>query len=144
MGALRQKIKRAFAVDPPGPCEPTDLQKPAVDWVCDQIAKRGLTLPGLIAMEMSRPLNYLGAMTMHFVSPGVWAVAPKHIHNGYTNFSKFLENRGSIEFMCRRIEELEAGYLEKENRLKAERKLNKKNKKNKLTKQDQIKNHDED
>ena len=144
MGAIRQKIKHAFAVDPPGPIEPTDQQKPAVDWVCDQIAKRRLTLPGLIFLEMSRPLNYLGSQVMHFTSPGVWAIAPKHIYGGYTNFAKFLENRGSMEYMCRRIEEMEAGYLEKENKLKAERKKIKKDKKNKRNKPKPTENHDED
>ncbi len=144
MGALRQKIKHAFAVDPPGPAEPTDQQKPAVDWVCNQIAKRRLTLPGLIFLEMTRPLNYLGAQCMHFTQPGVWAIAPKHIYGGYKYFAKYLENRGSMEYMCRRIEEMEAGYLEKENAQKAERKQKKLDKKNKKNKQKQIENNDQD
>lgn len=143
MGAIRQKIKHAFAVDPPGPTEPTEQQKPVVDWVCDQIAKRRLTLPGLIFLEMSRPLNYLGSQVMHFTSPGVWAIAPKHIYGGYKHFARFLESRGSMEYMCRRIEELEAGYLEKEKQRKAQRKQQKLDKKNKRT-QKPIENHDQD
>ena len=138
MGSLRSKLKHAFAVDAPGAVEPTEVQRPAVEWVCDQIAKRGLTLPGLVALEMGRPLNYIGSMAMHFVSPGVWAIAPKHIYGGYEEFAKFLENRGSMEYMCRRIEELEAEYLEKEKTRKAERTKNKKNKKS------NPQHHDED
>ncbi len=46
--------------------------------------------------------------------------------------------------MCRRIEEMEAGYLEKENARKALRKKQKLDKKNKRTNQDQTENHDED
>ncbi len=137
MGSLKAKIRYAFAVDKPGPAEPTEKQKPAVDWVCDQIAKRGMTLPGLIALEMGRPLNYIGSMAMHFVSPGVWAVAPKHIYGGYKDFAEFLESRGSTEYMCRRIEELEAEYLEKENARKAERVKNKKNKQSKPPRHDE-------
>jgi len=144
VGAIRQKIKHAFAVDPPGPAEPTSKQKPAVEWVCNQFAKRSLTLPGLIFLEMSRPLNYLGAQCMHFTRPGVWAIAPKHLYDGYKNFAEFLENRGSIEYMCRLIEELEAGYLEKENKLKAERKKIKKDKKNKGTNPNPTEKHEED
>ena len=144
MGAIRQKIKHAFAVDPPGSADPDENQKPAVDWVCDQVAKRRLTLPGLIFLEMTRPLNYLGAQCMHFTQPGVWAIAPKHIYGGYKYFAKFLENRGSMEYMCRRIEEMEAGYLEKENKLKAERKKIKKDKKNKRNKPKPTENHEED
>ncbi len=131
MGSLRSKLKHAFAVDAPGAVEPTDAQRPAVEWVCAQVAKRHLTLPGLIVLEMMRPLNYIGAQVMHFTSPGVWAIAPKHIYGGYQNFATFLENRGSVEYMCRRIEELEAEYLKQENTRKAERTKNKKNKENK-------------
>ena len=144
MGTLRQKIKAAFAVDPPGPVEPNEQQKQAVDWVCDQIAKRRLTLPSLIFLEMSRPLNYLGSQVMHFTSPGVWAIAPKHIYGGYTNFAKFLEHRGSMEYMCRRIEEMEAGYLEKESERKAQRKKIKQDKKNKRTNPNPTEKHEED
>ncbi len=138
MGSLRSKLKHAFAVDVPGAVEPTDAQRPAVEWVCAQVAKRHLTLPGLIALEMMRPLNWIGAQVMHMTSPGVWAIAPKHIYGGYNDFAKFLENRGSMEYMCRRIEELEAEYLEKEKTRKAERTKNKKNKKS------NPQHHDED
>ena len=138
MGSLRSKLKHAFAVDPPGVVEPTDAQRPAVDWVCMQIAKRNMTLPGLIVLEMTRPLNYIASQGMRFTQPWVWAVAPKHIHGGFKSFAKFLEHRGSIEYMCRRIEELEAEYLEQENKQKENRAKNKKNNESKPQ------HHDED
>ena len=90
MGPLRSKLKHAFAVDAPGAVEPTKLQRPAVEWICTQIAKRHLSTPGLIFFEMTRPLNYLGAQVMHLTSPGVWAIAPKHIYGGYIHFAGFL------------------------------------------------------
>ncbi len=138
MGSLRSKLKPAFAVDAPGAVEPTEAQRPAVEWICAQIAKRNMTLPGLIVMEMTRPLNWIGAQVMHMTSPGVWAIAPKHIYGGYKNFAEFLENRGSMEYMCRRIEELEAEYLKQGHKRNAERTKNKKNKENKPQ------HHDED
>ncbi len=131
MGSLRSKLKHAFAVDAPGAVEPTEAQRPAVEWVCMQVAKRNMTLPGLIVLEMTRPLNYLGAQVMHFSRPGVWAIAPSRLYSGYKNFAEFLEHRGSIEYMCRRIEELEAEYLTQRNARKAERKKNKENKESK-------------
>ena len=131
MGSLKSKLKHAFAVDEPGAVEPSDAQRPAVEWICTQIAKRHLSTPGLIFFEMTRPLNYLGAQVMHLTSPGVWAIAPKHIYGGYKNFAEFLENRGSIEYMCRRIEELEAEYSKQGHKRKAERTKNKKNEENK-------------
>lgn len=128
MGSLRSKLKHAFAVDAPGAVEPTDAQRPAVEWICTQIAKRHLSTPGLIFFEMVRPLNYLGAQVMHFTRPGVWAIAPRRIYGGYIHFAEFLEQRGSLEYMCRRIEELEAEYTKQEKVARAERKNKKSSK----------------
>ena len=138
MGSLRSKLKHAFAVDAPGAVEPTEQQRPAVEWICTQIAKRHLSTPGLIFFEMVRPLNYLGAQVMHFTRPGVWAIAPRHIYGGYIHFAEFLEQRGSLEYMCRRIEELEAEYTKEEKAASAERK------KKKSTKIHDAEHHDED
>ncbi len=125
MGSLRSKLKHAFAVDAPGAVEPTNAQRPAVEWICTQIAKRHLSTPGLIFFEMVRPLNYLGAQVMHFTRPGVWAIAPRRIYGGYIHFAEFLEQRGSLEYMCRRIEELEAEYSQREKAARTERKKKK-------------------
>jgi hypothetical protein len=107
-------FKHAFHVDPPGPAEPTPDEQPAVEWVCRQVAKRHLTTPGLIGLEMSRPLNWLGAQAMHVFSPGVWAIVRQQTFENYQQFANFLERRGSIEYLCRRIEELEVEFMKQE------------------------------
>ena len=89
-------------------------EKPAVEWLCSQVAKRNLTTPGLIGLEMSRPLNWIAAQTMHYTSPGIWAIARQQTYENYKHFANFLERRGSIEYLCRRIEELEAEYEKQE------------------------------
>jgi len=99
-------LKHAFAVDE-GTAAPTAEQQPAVDWFCRQVAKRHLTTPGLIGLEMSRPLNFIASQTMHFFSPGVWAVMPQKTYEHYLQFATFLEKRGAIEYLCRRIEHFE-------------------------------------
>lgn len=111
-------IKHAFHVDPPGPVEPTPEEKEVVDWVCGQIVKRHLTTPGLAALEMSRPLNFIGSQTMHFFQPFVSAILSRHGHAGYLAFAAFLERRGSIDYLCRRIEDLEAECETKERQRK--------------------------
>jgi hypothetical protein len=111
---LRETFRRAFAVDPPGPAEPTSEQQPAVDWFCKQVAKRRLTTPGLIALEMSRPLNFIGAQALHFFAPGVWALARQQNYEHYTQFSAFLEKRGSVDYIVRRIEHFEALFERQE------------------------------
>jgi hypothetical protein len=83
------------------------------------VARRHLTTPGLVALELARPLNYLIAQGMHFAEPGVWALAPPRVRRGYQHFASFLERRGSLDYMCRRIEELEQQYQEIEKQRRA-------------------------
>ncbi len=106
----KQGWRHAFAVDPPGPAEPTVFQRPAVDWVCIQIAKRHLSTPGLIFLEMTRPLNWLSAQAMHFTKPGAWAIMTDRGFEGYSRFAEYLERRGSMEYMEHRIEHFEAEF----------------------------------
>lgn len=110
MGRLKDRLKHAFAVDEPGPAEPTEAERPAVEWFCRQIAKRGLYTPGLVGLEMSRPLNFVAAQTLHFFGPGVWSIVQQQTYEQYCAFARFLERRGSIDYLCQRIEELEAEY----------------------------------
>lgn len=107
---MKRWFRHAFAVDKPGPAEPSDAEREVVDKVCAQIVKRHLTTPSLIFLEMSRPLNYIGSQTMHFFAPFVWAVTDPR---GFETFAGFLERRGSIEYICRRIEALEASCANK-------------------------------
>jgi hypothetical protein len=113
-GRWRDRIANAFAVEPKGEAQPTAEQQPAVDWVCKQIAKRRLTTPGLIALEMCRPLNYVGAQAMHMLQPAVWALASKAGNDHYIHLANFLERRGSMDYMMRRIEHFENEFDERE------------------------------
>lgn len=108
--SVRTWLKHAFAVDPPGPAQPSPRQQLAVDWVCVQIAKRHLTTPGLVFLEMSRPLNWIGAQTMHFFQPGVWALAAEPTYESYKHFSAYLEQRGSMEYLAGRVEHFEQEF----------------------------------
>jgi hypothetical protein len=110
----RDRVKSAFAVEPPGEAQPTADQQPAVDWICKQIAKRRLTTPGLIALEMCRPLNYVGAQAMHMLQPAIWALATQSGHDHYVHLAAFLEKRGSMEYLMRRIEHFEHEFGKQE------------------------------
>ena len=110
MRSLRSKLRHAFAVDPTGPAEPTPQQQVPVDWVCKQVAKRHLTTPTLFFLEMSRPLNYVGAQVGHVMAPGVWAIVRQLTYERYKHFLAFLERRGSMEYLSRRIEHFENGF----------------------------------
>ena len=111
---LKDRLRHAFSVDPPGPAEPTPEQQPAVDWVCRQVAKRHMTTPGLIALEMSRPLNFMLSQGMHFFSPGAWALFRQQNYEHYQHFASFIEQRGATDYLEGRIEHFERLFEQQE------------------------------
>ena len=98
-------LKHAFAVDPPGPAEPTESQRAVVEKLCAEVIRRGLTTPALLSLEMSRPLSFIGSQTLHFFSPFISIISDA---DGHKHLASFLEKRGSIDFICQRIEELDS------------------------------------
>lgn len=105
--ALLDAFKHAFAVESPDPIEPTDEQRPVVERLCREIVRRRLSVPALLALEMSRPLGYLAAQAIHFLTPLIAAVTDAQ---GHKHLAAFLERRQSVEYLCTRIEALEAEY----------------------------------
>lgn len=71
-----------------------------------------MTTPALLMLEMSRPLNYVSAQFLHFAQPLLALVANA---GEYQAFSEFLEQRGSIEYICRRLSALESERAAKPN-----------------------------
>jgi hypothetical protein len=100
-------LKHAFAVDPPGAAEPNDIQRKIVEKLCAEILRRRLTTPAMMMLEMSRPLNYVSAQFLHFIQPFVSIIADAE---EYQQFTQFLEQRGSIDYICKRLEAMEAGH----------------------------------
>ncbi len=106
-------------------------QKELVRKLADRIVRLRMTTPAILFLESVRPLNYVGSQVMVFFAPVVRGFfgMPE-----WDEFRIILEHRESIAYLCDRIEEREAAYMEEEARLKAERKAAKANlKKNKKT-----------
>ena len=95
----------AFAVERPGDIDPTPAQREIVDRLCHEVVRRGLAGPATMALEMSRPLNVLGASALHVLQPIIATVVDGESSK---EFAMFLEHRGSIEFLCARIEHFQA------------------------------------
>lgn len=96
------RLRHAFAIEDPDAFEPTDRERETVQRICREIVRRRMTTPALLLLEMSRPLNYLGAQALHFFQPfGSVLVDPK----GWEAFAAFVEKRGSVEFICRTLED---------------------------------------
>lgn len=99
-----QWLSHAFAVEEPGEAEPDDEARPIVERLCREIVRRRLTTPALLVLEASRPLNFVTSQALHFLSPLLSAVTDAR---GHEHLARFLERRGSIDYFCNRIEDLE-------------------------------------
>ena len=94
-------LKHAFAVEPAGPVEPSAAQAVAIDAVCREIARRGMTLPAQMALDSSAPLSYLAGQSLRFFEPFLGAVLDPA---GVREFADFLEKRGAVEYIAKRLE----------------------------------------
>jgi hypothetical protein len=99
-------LKHAFAIDPPGPAVPNPPQREVVERTCREIVSRGMTAPAILFLEMSRPLNFLGAQAIQFFMPIASAVADTR---ALGDFATFLEQRGSVDYIRDLLERLETG-----------------------------------
>ena len=98
-------LKHAFAIDSPDQIEPNETQRALVEKVCAEVVRRRLTTPALLMLEMSRPLNYVSAQFLHFLKPIATVIVDT---SEYEHLTLFLEQRGSIDYVCRRLDALQA------------------------------------
>lgn len=99
------RIKHAFAVEDPEDFEPTERERLAAEKICEEVVRRRMTLPASMLLEMSRPLNYLGAQALHFFTPFASVLVDGR---SWEDFAAFVERRGSVEYLIRTIEDSEA------------------------------------
>ena len=76
-----------------------------------------MATPALIMLETFRPLNFVGSQVLHFFHPIVSAILTT---DAYRNFTEFLERRGSVDYLCQRIEQLEDEMREKNKKSKVD------------------------
>jgi hypothetical protein len=98
-------FRHAFALDPPGPLAPTDEERAVVERLCRILVRRRMNAPALAFLEMSRPLNRVAAQALYFFQP---VASLALTGDDYNRFARFLEKSGSIDYLCRRIEDLAA------------------------------------
>ncbi len=64
-----------------------------------------MTLPAVTFLEMSRPLNRLASQALYFFQP---VASLALTGDDYNRFARFLEKSGSVDYLCRRLEDLAA------------------------------------
>ncbi|AMV21680.1 hypothetical protein [Planctomyces sp. SH-PL14] len=100
----RERLRNAFAVPERKEVELTDEVRRRIDGVCETLIQRNLAAPAVVLLEMSRPMNYVGAQALHALTPLLAAVAePARV----TELAAFFEQRGSVEYVIGRLEILQ-------------------------------------
>lgn len=100
-----ERLKHAFAVEDAEDFSPTERERIAAAKICAEVVRRRMTLPATMLLEMSRPLNYLGAQALHFFTPFASVLVDA---KSWEDFASFVERRGSVEYLIRTIEDAEA------------------------------------
>jgi hypothetical protein len=98
---LRNTLRHAFAVEPPGPAVPSPEERAALDPLIAEIRRRGLVTPAVFFLESVEPLNNVGAQALHFMQPFATAVLDPV---RYAVLVKYLERRGSITWVAQELQ----------------------------------------
>jgi len=101
MPRIPDALRHAFAVPPPGPAEPSAEERAALEPLLAEVRRRGLVAPAVLFLESCAPLNGVGAQALHFLQPFATAVLDPA---RYVTLSRYLERRGSIEWVVRELQ----------------------------------------
>ena len=100
---FKARLKHAFALEKADELTIDEKTAAVIDKVCREVVRREMVVPAHMLLEMSRPLNYLGSQALHFFQPfGSVLVDP----DAWARFAAFLEQRGSVEYLVNRLDEL--------------------------------------
>ena len=128
-------IKDIFSTpDPKEPesTKPTPEEQELIDRFAKWVVRRGLTIPAIMAIESTKPLNWIGSQMMLIGEPAAWAIEPflkaafGFNHKDYLRMQKLMEKRHSMESLLLTIEKFDAEYKIKEDEIKAQYKAEKK------------------
>lgn len=93
-------LKHAFFVETRDAI-PTETQAATIDLLCREIVRRRMTLPAQMMLESSVPLHFLAGQFLRFSEPILGTLLdPVAVRD----FATFVERRGSVEYICRRLE----------------------------------------
>ena len=104
-GKKKGWLTHAFAVPKAADFAASDREIEVLDTVAARVVKHGLATPAILFLESVRPLNFIGSQAMAFFEPLIRGVFSGW--DGYTDFYKIMERRGSVECLMDRIEKAE-------------------------------------
>jgi len=113
MVMIKKWLAHAFAVERPEDFAPTVEQQQIADRICREIIRRDMVTLAILTLETCRPLNYIGSQAIHFFTPLLSVLVDPRAQK---IFADFLEQRGSIEWLCQRLEFLSKAKREDQSR----------------------------
>ncbi len=111
---------------------PTPEEQALIDRFAQWVVRRSLTVPAIMAIESTKPLNWIGSQMMLMGEPAAWAIEPflkaafGFNHKDYLNMQKLMEKRQSMESVLLAIEKYDAEFKIKEDEIKKADKARKK------------------
>lgn len=105
LARLAAGFRNAFSLGPPGPAVPTPEEREVIDRILAVVVRREMAGPAILFLESSRPLSGVAAASIHYFAPFASALVDS---SALAHLASFLDRRGSVEWLCRRLEELEA------------------------------------
>ena len=94
-------LKTAFAMEEEAAFAPTPEEAALIDRLAEAIVVRGMATPAVMALDCSHNLNFIASQGMLMIQPLITLLFKGR---EYERMRGFLERRGSIEYICRRIE----------------------------------------
>ena len=83
---------------------PSDRKEFLLTYAAEKITKAGMSVPAVMALEMVRPLSFIGSQLIWGAGP----IAAVFINDRYiSEIALLLEDRSNLEELCVRIEALE-------------------------------------
>ncbi len=82
---------------------PPERREEMIEWVAQQIHKRGLTTPAVFFIEMNRPISYIGSQAVHFFSPFINAIFDSKLAS---EVGTLMADRKNIDRLIDRLEML--------------------------------------
>ena len=102
------RVRHAFAVEDADAFEATEAEAEVAGRICREVVRRRMTMPATMLLEMSQPLNYLGAQALHVFTPFATILVEAR---AWETFAGFVERRGSVDYMVRLLDECEANHV---------------------------------
>ena len=118
-------LRDMFSMGPRGGEEGklTPQQEEMLTKIAQKVVSWKMSVPAILFLESVKPLNYVGSQMMAFFEPFVQAIFS---WKDYDEVRNMMEERGTVEKLLQRIEQLDSEAQEKEKVLKKERKLQRK------------------